>query len=50
MKAIEYDKKSYIAYYELGALMELQGRIDTAIIMLTSSNKLKPEFYDAAEL
>lgn len=50
MKAVEMDKRSYIAYYELGTIMELQGKIDTAIIMLTNANKIKPDFYDAAEL
>ena len=50
MKALELDKRSYIAYYELGTILEMQGKIDTATIMLANANKIKPDFYDAAEL
>ncbi len=50
MKAIENDKNNYLAYFELGAILEEENKVDTAIVMLTNANKIKPDFYDAAEL
>lgn len=47
--AIEYDKRDYRAYYELGVLLDSVNKKETAIIMLNNSLRIKPDFYEAFE-
>lgn len=47
--ATQLNSLDYKSYYELGNILDLTNKKETAIIMFNNSLKVKPDYYDAIE-